>query len=344
MGEAVRGSARDGGRRWRAAAGIVAALLLGAPAYGQSAENAERIELGRFTVVAYPSDVKLAQAVISAAARSDSFPGLPRPHKHVLIEIAPDRASFRAWVGPGAPEWGAAIAVPDEQRIVLQGRGAPSSAGDPLVALRHELAHLALHDFFDAGGQPVSVPRWFDEGYAVYATPDHGGGGGRENLLTANIALAMRGVPSLAALDTGLMGRETEADVSYALAYHAVADLAALDPERGLSLFFQYWRETGSLDQAVRRAYGIPVETFETQWRAQVRRRYGVLAVLSDLTVASLILLVMLLPLYIARVRRDRRRLAALRAADAQAEAQTAAEAERQAQRDAIEALLNSLR
>jgi len=81
--------------------------------------------------------------VVIADPAQDTFPGLPRPRERVLIAIAPDAARFRELVGPNAPEWGAAIAMPDERRIVMQGSGAGSDAGDPRVVLRHELAHLA---------------------------------------------------------------------------------------------------------------------------------------------------------------------------------------------------------
>jgi hypothetical protein len=288
--------------------------------------GAGRIDRGRFTAVAFGADTVLAKALLDRAMATDTFPGLPRPVAHVLIEIAPDQATFRQWVGPGAPEWGAGIAIPDENRIVLQGRGAPSSAGDPTVVLRHELAHLALHEYLGD-----RAPRWFDEGYAGLAA----GEGGREEALAANVALALRGVPTLAQVDSGLTGTLGNAEVSYALAYRAVADLAEMDRRRGLSLFFTYWRAGGSLDQAVRRAYGEPLETFESSWRAQVRRRYGGLALVSDLSLATLVLLVLLAPLYVIRRRRDRARLAVLRAADEAAE--------RQARLDAIHALLESL-
>ena len=77
----------------------------------------------------------------------------------MVVAIAPDARRFREWVGPGTPEWGAAIAIPGEGRVVMQGRRAPSSAGDPVRVLRHELAHLALHEAM--GELP---PRWFEEG------------------------------------------------------------------------------------------------------------------------------------------------------------------------------------
>jgi len=246
--------------------------------------------------------------LLATAVARDSYPGLPRPTAHVIIAVAPDAAHFHAWTGPALPEWGAAVAFPEAQRIVVQGGAAPSAAGDPVPVLRHELAHLALHEYLDE-----LAPRWFDEGYATYAA----GEGIRDDVLATNVALALRGVPTLASLDTGLVGTEGEAAVSYALAYRAVADLAALDPVHGLSLFFQYWRSSGSLDVAVRRAYGEPLDGFEGQWRNRTRHRYGALALVSDLSFATVIFLSLLMPLYLARRRRDQMRLAALRAAEA---------------------------
>lgn len=267
-------------------------------------------------MLAGPGDDRLARSLLAAAVRRDTFPGLPRSSSHVVIVVAPDAAHFRTWVGPAVPEWGAAVAFPDAQRIIVQGGRASSAAGDPAATLRHELAHLALHEYLDD-----LAPRWFDEGYASVAAQEFG----REEVLATNVALALHGVPTLASLDSGLVGGEGQAAVSYALAYRAVADLAALDPARGLSLMLHYWKETGSLDQGVRRAYGEPLDTFEAQWRARTRRRYGALAVASDLAFAVAVLLTLLAPLYVARRRRDRARLALLRAAERAADAAAAA-------------------
>lgn len=299
---------------------------LGAPArYGA----AQRLDSGRFTVVAYRRDLTLARALLADAARRDTFPGLPRPRAHVLVAVAPDRATFREWVGPGAPEWGAAIAFPEERRIVMQGRSAGSDAGDPIPVLRHELAHVALHE---ALGD--LAPRWFDEGYASLSARELE----RDEVLATNVALALRGMPALDELDSALVRGPDEAQAAYALSYRAVADLAALDPERGLTLFFRYWKETSSFDVAVRQAYGITAAAFEHRWQQQTRRRYGALALVADVTLGTALLLVLLAPLYVSRRRRDRRRMAALVAADV-------AEAERRERESesVIDALLRSL-
>lgn len=284
-----------------------------------------RLERGRFTVVAFPRDETLARSVLAAASARDTFPGLPRLRDRVLIAIAPDAARFREWIGPYAPEWGAAIAFPEQRRIIMQGSAAPSTAGDPLQVIRHELAHLALHEAL--GNLP---PRWFDEGYASYAA----GEWGREEVLATSFALLIRGLPSLDSLDGWFAGGSSQASSAYALAYRAVSDLAALDRERGLALFFEYWERSGSLDRAVRDAYGLTLDGFEVQWRRRTMRRYGALALFADLTLAAGMMTVLILPLYLARRRRDRRRLAALIAADEAAE--------RAARESALEELLKS--
>jgi len=266
-----------------------------------------RLAAGRFTVQAAAADLPLARTVLDSAQAHDSFPGLPRPRDAVAVAIAPDRRRFRAWSGREAPEWGAAVALPGERRIVMQGGWAGSDAGDPVPVLRHELAHLALHETM--GDLP---PRWFDEGYASYCAREWA----RDEVLAASIGLVIGGVPALDSLDDGFTGGAVRAGTAYALSYRAVADLAALDTARGLAVFFARWRATGSMDRAVREAYGLTLDGFERTWRRSTMRRYGTLAVFANLTVLFSVIGVALIPLYVSRRRRDRRRLEAMRAAE----------------------------
>lgn len=286
-------------------------LVLLAPHTASGQEAPLRFQRGRFTVEALQRDETLARAILTSAVAADTFPGLPRPREPLLIQVAPDEEAFRAWVGGGAPEWGAAFAIPGERRIVMQGSRASSDAGDPMRVLRHELAHLALHEYL--GDLPT---RWFDEGYASYAA----GEWDREQVIATNLALALRGVPSLAALDSGVIAGASQANAAYALAYRAVAELAEQDPRRGLTLLLAYWREERDFERALRRAYGETQGEFERRFRARTRRRYGGLALFADVTIAALLIVFVAGPFYVIRRRRDKARLAALLAADAEAE------------------------
>jgi hypothetical protein len=273
--------------------------------------GSQQIKQGRFTFVAMPGDVGLARNLLASALASDSFPGLPRPTRAVTVVIAPDEARFREWIGSGVPEWGVAVAFLEEQRVVMQGHTADSRAGSPQMTLRHELAHLALQE--QAGGV---LPHWFHEGYASYSA----GEWGRDEVLMSNFALALRGVPRFATLDSMIEGGSTRAEQGYALAHRAVADVAALDPARGLSLFFERFKESRKVDAAFRSAYGITLSGFEETWRRTTRRRYGAIALFADLGFASLVLFLIIAPFWFSRRRRDRQRLAALVAADELAE------------------------
>ena len=327
MGIAVCRHAHGSGRRGRALAlSLFLAVAVRATSEAQLPIGLERFDAGRFTVAAAPRDEHLARSLLASAARRDTFPWLPRPSARVLVIIAPDRRRFAELVGPYAPEYGAAIAFPGEQRIVMQGSRAGSDAGDPVQVLRHELAHLALHEAM--GDLP---PRWFDEGYASLAAGELG----MEQVIVTNLALAWRGLPSLDALDSAFAGGPGRASGAYALAHRAVVELASLDPARGLTLFFRYWRETGALDAAIRQAYNVTQSQFEEQWRKNTRRRYGALAIFADLTIGALILLILLVPLHLQRRKRDRERLLRMAAVEAATEAKERA--------DAIETLLRSV-
>lgn len=307
------------------AAGVAVSAPCGATLAAQD-DAPRRLDVGRFTAVYFPGDEPLVRSLLADAVRTDSFPWLPRPRQRVLLAIAPDAARFRAWAGPSAPEWGVALAFPDSRRVIMQGRMAGSDAGDPQEVLRHELAHLALHERL--GNRP---PRWFDEGYASVAAREWR----REDVLAANLALALRGVPTLAELESSFSGGSAAAQSAYALSYRAVSEMASLDPVRGLALLFEYWSGGATLDVAVRRAYGLTLADFERQFQVHTRRRYGMLALFADMSLLLLVLSVLIFPFFLARRQRDRRRLRAMLVADA--------DQERRERESALAALLGEI-
>lgn len=306
------------GLRWTLCSVLLLVLMLSAPRLATTQPAAMpqasvprgsvRLDSGRFTVVAGERDRRLAASVLEHALARDTFPGLPRPVAHVLIAIAPSAEAFRAWVGRDAPEWGAAIAMPSEQRLVMQGSYGNSQAGDPVVVLRHELAHLALHEAM--GDLP---PRWFDEGYASVAA----GEWTRGTALETSVALAWRSLPGGDGLDDGFFGGASRAEYTYALAHLAVAEMQAIDQRRGLANFFAAWKRTGSYDAALREAYGLTATSFDNYWHQRVRRQYGVLALVANLSLAFGFIAVLMGPMYWTRKRRDRKRLHAMRIAEA---------------------------
>src|SRR5690606_6548198 len=107
------------------------------------------------------------ERTLRAASAPLRLPGIaastPPPAARILLASGP--AAFDSLTG-GAPHWSAGIAIPARRVIVLPAySSARTPMGDPLVALRHELVHVALNAYLGA-----RVPRWFDEGYATWAS------------------------------------------------------------------------------------------------------------------------------------------------------------------------------
>jgi signal recognition particle receptor subunit beta len=267
---------------------------------------------GRVVIFAGPAESRLAASLLTAARARPGFPGLPTLRDTAWVWIAPDERTFRRWVGPSAPEWGAAIAFPARRVIVMQGRDAGGDAGDSVQTFRHELSHLALAEVLGPG-----VPRWFDEGYASFAA----GEWGRDEVLATSVGLVWRGVPTLAGLDSAFRGGADGAQRAYALAHRAVAELSALGGDSGVQRLIGAWRVSGSFDAALRSAHGLTVEGFEARFRSRVRAQYGVLALATDLGLLTIVIGVLVGPFWWRRRREAAARLARMRAFEAQQDA-----------------------
>jgi hypothetical protein len=224
------------------------------------------------------------------------------------VDLAPDLARWDSLTGGHVPDWGAGVAVPGQDRIVLPAFGGKTEPLQLGGILRHELAHMALHRYLGR----AALPRWFDEGYATWAS----------NGMDANAAWMLRmafllhRAPALDSLELEWPVGETQARVAYLLSTSAVSLLAERTGETGLRLLFLRWRETGDLDSALRRAFGITFAQFEREWRQEVRRRYGWPVLVSDTLVFWLLAAPLLLVLLLVRRRRDRERLARLRSGE----------------------------
>lgn len=220
------------------------------------------MQVGQVTAVAWPKQMDLAIRLAEEAARPVDWPGLgrfaPGPIRLVLV---PDARRLDSLTRGRAPRWGAAVALPSSGTIVIRADG-----DDLSRTLRHELAHLALHQRV-----AVRVPLWFDEGYAGWAA----GEWERLGVLELNLAVARGALPGFRALDGALRASETSADAAYALAYSAVSELARRNPSGTLTPLLGRLAAGQDFDAAMLATTGLTVDRFEEVWQRAVRRRYS---------------------------------------------------------------------
>jgi hypothetical protein len=219
------------------------------------------VQVGRVTAVAWPAQRAIAADLARLADRPAEWPGLglrdPGPLRLIVV---PGAHLLDSLTAGRAPSWGAAIAVPGARTILLR-----ADEGDLVRTLRHELAHLALHE-----AVAVRVPLWFDEGYASWAA----GEWDRLGTLELNLTVVRGAVPTLTGLDGALRGSASSADAAYALAVSAVAELARRNPTGTLTPLLRRLESGEDFDAAVMATTGLPVGRFEQEWQRAIRRRY----------------------------------------------------------------------
>jgi hypothetical protein len=228
----------------------------------------EQVQVGRVQVLAPIGKMTLGIALGERADHAIMWPGLGRrePEPFRLV-VAPDENALRRLSRGRVPGWGVGLAFPAARTIVVR-----ADAPDPYGALRHELAHLALHD-----AVRVRVPLWFDEGYAVIAAGEFG----RMDALQLNLALIRGAVGDLRTLDAALRQSEAEAATAYALAGSTLMHLARLNPTGTLDPLLKKLAAGASFDTAVVTTTGLTLAGFERSWQKDLRRRFGWLVWLS---------------------------------------------------------------
>ena len=260
----------------------------------------------------WPEQEPLALRVAERLEGTLEFPGLPADvlgDSGVQVWLARDAAAWDSLTGGAVPEWGAGVADPERGLIVLPTFDWQRTPPHTLqTTLRHELAHVALQRWLG----DARTPRWFTEGYAQWAA----GEWSPESAWRLRLALFSDRTPPLDSLTLEWPVAASEARVAYLLSASAVAYLVDRSGERGLRVLLERWRRSADFDQAFRSTYGLTMGQFEEDWRAHVKQRYGWTVILGQSMVFWAIAAVLLLVLLVIRRRRDRARLAQLRATE----------------------------
>lgn len=239
------------------------------------------------------------------------LPGLgPDVPSDVRAILAHTPAAFDEAIGGAVPEWRAGVALPLLNTLVMPtGEGVRVVDGEGLVTLRHEWAHLGLTAYL---GSDLRIPRWFNEGYAQWAS----GGFDTAGAWRLRVLLATGRAPAMDSLALRWPAGREEARTAYLLAASAVTYLLESGGEAGLRIFLDRWREQRSFEGAFRETFGLTLGQFEEDWRAHVKDRYGWLFVLSHSSVFWLLLALVLLFMVRGRRAYNRQKLAQLRAGE----------------------------
>ncbi len=273
------------------------------------AQNYRSIGRGVTTVYYHTEDAAVARDYLEWASAYR-----PRPEwiqttsslQSLSIYIAPSRQEFDALSGGLLPEWGVACAIRGTDVVIVRSpRIVELWREDPREILNHEITHIFLEQYL-AGAR---VPRWFHEGYALYASRMWG----LESFLRFSVAVLAGRVFSLRELDRGMPENEEWAELAYIQSYTVVEFMFEHWNDAQMQLLFERWRATGDLDSALRSSLGLTLSRLEDKWRDWAGVRYGWLKLLTSATLMWIVAALLFLVVFARRRSRDKKKLEDMR-------------------------------
>lgn len=194
--------------------------------------------------------------------------GTPVLHR-VVVHIARTPGEMLGLAPQGAPfpKYAAGVAYPQLGLILLTIAPVhPNSQHDVLEVFKHELAHLALNDA--TGGR--SVPRWFNEGFAVFAS----GESSIVRLQSLWTATLSDSLLPLERLERTFPADDVTASVAYAEAVDVVRFLVRREEQQRFGALIERVAGGQPFERALKDSYGTDLSSLEFEWREDVARRY----------------------------------------------------------------------
>ncbi len=220
----------------------------------------------------------------------------------ITVLVATRREQFDSTVGGHFPDWGAGCAIPSRRTIVILSPYLFPHEVNLVEVLRHELAHLYLHDL--AGG--ARPPRWMDEGFAMLIGHQWRYG---DDWLVARAMLSDRIVP-LKRIETLNRFSVGEARLAYAQSYLAMNYFLQEYGWKSFLVLLQELRRSNNLDRAFMAAIGLKYSGFQTEFDSYLANKYNWAMLFSDTMLLWILLVGLLIILYLLKRWRTKKKLA----------------------------------
>ncbi|MFC1568966.1 peptidase MA family metallohydrolase [bacterium] len=199
----------------------------------------------------------------------------------VHVMILPTEYDFQKWTGGQIPDWGIAAADAQNSIIFLKSSRFERPDINMKIIVIHELCHVILGHV--AEHRPL--PRWFDEGFALY---NSGELRWESNILLARSLVSNQIIPLDAINDVlnfnmqkaALAYRESLAAIEYLIEQYGIEVLARLV----LAI-----TDGQSMEKAILSVTGVSIITFEKQWIEYLRQKYLWYAILDTRIILSLL-------------------------------------------------------
>lgn len=220
--------------------------------------------------------------------------------RNIHIRLLSDVEEFKNLTRTGFPDWGVGFADTKNSSIIICSPRVVKKDIDLRSITRHELAHIILGE---AVGEK-RLPRWFNEGIAMYCSREWRFG--REKILAmANFTNSF--IP-LSLIEYTFPSDRRRAEIAYTESFSAIAYIIKNFGEEALRDILKNLREE-DFDRAVFSAIGITPEGFAMEWEMWAKKTYNWAYFLSSNWFLVIIILVVFLVVGIISLRNRRGKL-----------------------------------
>lgn len=218
----------------------------------------------------------------------------------VVMALSEDEFNQFQAKGYPLPEWAAGVAYPKLNLMVIRSpRLQRGPKTPPLKTFTHELAHLILAAGF--GNRPI--PRWLNEGLAMYESYEWH----PAQDLRMTIAVLSGGVIPLEELTGAFGGKEFEVQQAYVQSYSLVNFLISTYGQEGFQFFVHRLARGKPFQQALEDAFHLSPQTFQTKWKRHLRVRFNWIPFLTSTTVLWFVISSTLFFVYLIRKHRNQK-------------------------------------
>jgi len=185
------------------------------------------------------------------------------------VEIQP-----RGWV----PTWSAAVAYPGLNLIIMKSpRVMKGGHMDLAKVFKHELTHIVVGRAFRGREE---VPRWLDEGLAMYESREWS----FSRISTMTKAVLTDSLIPLSEITSSFPREVAQAELAYSQSFYLISFLVSKFGKEDFHRFIREYTHEGDLKEILLKVYGIGWDDFEEEWKGYLRLRFSWIPIITSTT------------------------------------------------------------
>ncbi|MFQ5708618.1 MAG: peptidase MA family metallohydrolase [bacterium] len=222
--------------------------------------------------------------------------------KPVKVFLCPSEHIFNELTGKHIPDWGEGVADPVRNLIIIKSPSLANTFDTFHNLVLHELTHILVGQAVE---HPEAIPRWFNEGIAVYFSKEQEFSGGK----AISKALISNSLVPLDEIDDVLDFQKEKARLAYEESYSAILFLEEKFGYEALTQLIRGLKNQGTFNTLFLDSFGLDLIDFEWEWNQYVEKKYRWHFLLDFETYLWILILLLFLSVILAIKFRNRKTL-----------------------------------